>query len=218
MDKLTSRLTRKEIEGKDITTEDLKLVLRTYSKAANTRLRALEKANLTSAPAYVKIKNYARDKRDFMALDKRGRFKFNTNTRRMDREAVQEELIQLHTFLFESKTSTVSGAKERKRKQRESQKRYRKGKSKRWSKYFENMSESEYDKFFTYSNLKKVHEAFDSDTVIRLIESSEQNPFIAGDPKLLDLALEPIIDSINDMSEMALFRYVWHYRPTGSVT
>ena len=58
---LEQRLTWQEIEtSTDI--EHLKQVLRIYSKAANTRLRALEKAGLAgSSNAYQTVRNYAYD-------------------------------------------------------------------------------------------------------------------------------------------------------------
>ena len=219
MEALTPRLTRKQIENKDISIEDLKLTLRVYSKTANTRLRALEKAGLSgSSPSYKAIKAFARDGRGFMAIDKSGRFKFNTNTRGMDRAALEEELINLHKFLFEVKTSTVSGAKEHKKKVREEHARYKKGKSKKWSDYFSNMSEEEFDMFFTYENIKKVYDVFGSRITINTIEKSRDNPDIGGDLSLLDKALDPIASQLESMSEMALYRYVETYKPTGSVT
>ena len=58
---LEQRLTWQEIEtSTDI--EHLKQVLRIYSKAANTRLRALEKAGLAgNSNAYQTVRNYAYD-------------------------------------------------------------------------------------------------------------------------------------------------------------
>lgn len=218
MEALTPRLTRRQIENKDISIDDLKLTLRVYSKAANTRLRALEKAGLSgSSPAYRAIKAFARDGRDFMAIDKSGRFKFNTNTRRMDRSELVDELINLHKFLFEVKTSTVSGAKEHKKKIREEHAKYKKGKSKKWSEYFSNMSEEEFDMFFDYENIMRVWAVFGSRVTIRTIEISKENPNIGDDLSLLDKALAPISAQLENMSEMALYRYVETYEPTGSV-
>lgn len=215
---LTPRISRNKIESPTLPMDQLKLTLNVYSRAANTRLRALEKAGLTTAPAYKAIKDFARDDREFIGTTKHGEFKFKTSFKNRSREELQIELINLHKFLFESKTSTVQGAKTRKQNMLESHQKLKKGKSKKWAEYFRGMNEEEFDQFWSYSNIKKLYDAFGSKQVIVIIEAAQTNKNIGNNLALLDKALEDIADNLYNMSLSSVLRYVEDYEPTGSVT
>lgn len=218
MEKLTQRLTRHEIET--ITDIDkLKQVLRIYSKAANTRLRALEKANLTTAsPAYEEVRNYAYDDRNFMAWTRKGEFKFNTNTRGMEVAQIRAELKALDTFLFRTHTSTVTGAKTARQKIREATtKQNSQGtKSQKVIDFFEDMTDEEFDDFWKYENIKRLYDMYGSDEAVRIIEAGLENPYINGSYELLDMAL---VDILNDTAKSlsSIYREIEDYTPTGSV-
>ena len=218
----TPRLSLKQIESPDIPMDKLQLTLDVYSRVANTRLRALEKAGLTTAPAYKKIKDFSRDNRQFIAVGTRksskGKFKFSTKIKGRSREDIQEELIQLHKFLFEAKTSTVSGAKERKKNMLESHQRLKEDKSPEWAEYFQGMSEEEFEQFWNYANIKALLDAFGSKQVIIIIEAARSNNNIGDDLSLLNKALENIKDKLYEMSLSSVLEYVADYEPTGSVT
>lgn len=218
MEQLSQRLTRHEIET--ITDVDkLKQVLRIYSKAANTRLRALEKANLTNAPAYESIRNYAYDERNFMAWTKKGEFKFNTNTRGMQLNQIRRELLELDTFLFRSHTSTVKGAKTAREKIRQATtaQNSRGTKSQRVIDFFDGMSDEEFDSFWHYENIKRLYDMYGSDEAVRIIEAGLDNPNINGSYELLDMALADILnDEAKSLS--SIYRDLESWEPTGSVT
>lgn len=217
MEKLTQRLTRQQIESMtDI--EKLKQVLRIYSKAANTRLRALEKAGLTSAPAYESIRNYAYDERNFMAWTKNGQFKFNTNTRGMAINQIRRELLELDTFLFRSHTSTVKGAKSAREKIRAAtvKQNQRGTKSQRVIDFFDNMSDEEFDDFWHYENIKRLYDMYGSDEAVRIIEAGLDNPNINGSYELLEMALADILND-DTKSLASIYRDLEDFEPTGSV-
>ena len=203
---LEQRLTRQEIESStDI--EHLKQVLRIYSKAANTRLRALEKAGLAgNSNAYQVARNYAFDESNIMSWTASGQFKFNTNFRGMELAQLRRELLELDTFLFRSHTSTVTGAKESAKKIREATiKQNKRGtKSKRVRDFFGGMSDSLFD-------------MYGSDEAIRIIEHGLDKLAIDGNYELLDMALADILN--DDMkSVQEIYDDLDDWKPTGSVT
>ena len=226
MEALTQRLTRHEIET--ITDIDkLKQVLRIYSKAANTRLRALEKAGLTNAPAYKTVRDFAYDDYGFMGTTKNGEFKFRTNTRGMDVELLRAELLKLDTFLFRTHTSTVKGAKTAREKIRKATVDQTKSgtKSKRVTDFFSGMSNDQFDEFWDYENLKRLIDIYGTDEAVRIIEAASDNPAIGNDygqidrviGELLDNTLADIIND-NEKSLTSLYDSLKEYKPVGSVT
>ena len=96
---------RKPFDPQYMSKEELaKKVEKNYRKA-NDRLKALEKAGLTKASnAYRYIEREKYDEADY--LTKQGRFK--KPTKKMTRNDLLSEYVNLNRFLNESKTSTVS--------------------------------------------------------------------------------------------------------------
>lgn len=216
---LEQRLTWQEIEtSTDI--EHLKQVLRIYSKAANTRLRALEKAGLAgNSNAYQTVRNYAYDEMNIMAWTASGKFKFNTNTRGMEIEQIRRELKELDKFLFRSHTSTVTGAKTSAKKIREATiaQNKRGTKSKRVQDFFGGMSDTQFNDFWKLANIKRLFDMYGSDEAIRIIEHGLDKLAIDGDFELLDMALADILN--DDMkSVQQIYDDLDDWKPTGSVT
>lgn len=216
---LTPRLSLKQIESPNVSLDKLRLTLNVYSRTANTRLRALEKAGLTSSPAYRQIKDFARDSREFIGTTKHGEFKFSTRTTGRSREDIQKELIQLHKFLFEAKTSTTAGEKKRRKMIKKSNEKIREDKSGAWSEKVKNMSDEEFQQFWEYSNLKRFMDLFGSDNTTTLIDVyAAKNPNIKNDLALLDKALEGLSTTMSEMDVLSIFDYIEAYEPTGQVT
>lgn len=216
---LEQRLTWQEIDtSTDI--EHLKQVLRIYSKAANTRLRALEKAGLAgSSNAYQTVRNYAYDEMNIMAWTASGKFKFNTNTRGMEIEQIRRELKELDKFLFRSHTSTVTGAKTSAKKIREATiaQNKRGTKSKRVQDFFGGMSDSQFNDFWKLANIKRLFDMYGSDEAIRIIDHGLDKLDIDGNFELLDMALADILN--DDMkSVQQIYDDLDDWKPTGSVT
>ena len=226
MEKLTQRLTREEIET--ITDIDkLKQVLRIYSKAANTRLRALEKAELTNAPAYQAVRDLAYDDFGFMGRTKKGEFKFRTNTRGMELDLIRAELLKLDTFLFRAHTSTVTGAKTARQKIREATiNQTRSGtKSERISNFFSGMKQEVFDEFWDYQNLKRLIDIYGTDEAVRIIEAASDNPNIGSDLSNIDRVIGELLDNVladiindNEKSLTSLYDALKEFKPVGSVT
>lgn len=223
---LTPRLSLKQIENPNVSLDKLRLTLNVYSRTANTRLRALEKAGLTSSPAYRQIKDFARDGREFIGTTKHGEFKFSTRTTGRSREDIQKELIQLHKFLFEAKTSTTAGEKKRRKLIKKSNEKIREDKSANWAGKVKKMSDEEFEQFWDYANLKRFYDLFGSDNTATLMDIAAENPNIKGDMKLLDkiigeleeAAIKGLQITLADMDYMTIFDEVEAYEPTGQVT
>ena len=216
---LNQRITRQEIENStDI--EKLKLILRVYSKAANTRLRALEKAGLAgNSNAYQAARNYAYDELNIMGWTASGQFKFNTNTRGMELEQIRRELKELDTFLFRSHTSTVTGAKESAKKIREAtiKQNSRGTKSQEVRDFFSAMSDEKFEEFWELENVRRLFDLYGSDEAVRIVEAGLDNPHINGSWELLDAALKDIINN-KKKDAITIYDDLKDYKPTGSVT
>lgn len=139
----------------------LKKELARLTKRANSRLRQLEKSNLTNASnAYRYIEKLENLADDAVTLDKKGRIKFKTNYKykKYEKQFLEHRLKVVQEFL-NAKTSTVTGTK----------KKYEKA-------YKTATGVTEIDENFdTWSYafseglFKKMAENFDSNTVIDIL-------------------------------------------------
>lgn len=215
---LTPRASLHQIGYQKADIEMLKRLLRTYSKTANQRLRELEKQGLEmQSNAWKAIRDYAYDSADFIAYDSKGRFKFKTNTRGMTREQLQEEVKQLHKFLFEAKTSTVKGTKAHYEKIRESigkSKKTKRGqtKSKRLRDFFGNMSDLEFAEFWSYANIEKVMKMYGSEVGVLIVTEGLEK---FGSLSNLDNFLASVLNSSVGWEEV--LADIQLYEPTGKV-
>lgn len=169
-------MSRRSIAHRNTSEDKLRKLVSDYAKAANKRLRNLEKANVQNASAaYRQIRTYSRDSRSFMGTTKNGEFKFRTDVKKMDRETLQREAMELDTFLFRARTSTVRGVKEQYKKIKESIGRQdiNDTKTKRVMDYFNNMSMEEFNEFWENQSMSVMIEMYGSDEVIKLIKEGE---------------------------------------------
>lgn len=137
--------------------EQLAFAVRNLAKTANQRLREIEKQNLTKASnAYRYVERQAFDEQQFIAYTSKGQIKFDTNTRKKTFWELKEEVAELRTFLYESKTSTVKGTRERYRKSYEA--------------YKENngteLSFEEFGEMWLQNNMKKAIKMYGSDVAV----------------------------------------------------
>ena len=101
---------RKPFDPQYMSKEELAKKVEKNYKKANDRLKALEKAGLTKASnAYRYIERESYDNAKY--LTSKGRFK--KPTKKMSRNDLLSEYVNLNRFLNESKTSTVKGTKSR---------------------------------------------------------------------------------------------------------
>ena len=144
-------MSRRSISQRNISEDKLRKLVSNYAKTANKRLRNLEKAKVENASAaYRQIRTYSRDKRTFMGTTKKGEFKFRTDVKKMDRETLQREAMELDTFLFRARTSTVRGVKDQYKKIKEAIGRQdiNDTKTQRVMDYFNDMSMEEFNEFW----------------------------------------------------------------------
>lgn len=88
--------------------------IRNMANLANSRLRALERNDLTAASnAYRYIERRHFDKDSALATDRSGRMKFDTALKNKTHNQLQHEKRELQRFLYEAKTSTVRGTNAR---------------------------------------------------------------------------------------------------------
>lgn len=101
---------RKPFDPQFMSKDELSKKIEKNYKKANDRLKALEKAGLTKASnAYRYIERESYDNAEY--LTKSGRFK--KPNKKMSRNELLSEYVNLNRFLNESKTSTVKGTKDR---------------------------------------------------------------------------------------------------------
>lgn len=172
----TQKMSRQQISNRDIDEDKLRELVSDYAKAANRRLRSLEKGNVQEASAaYRQIRTFSRDSREFMGTTKNGEFKFRTDVSKMDKETLQREALELDTFLFRSKTSTVKGVKALYREiKKKVESQNAEGTKEQWvMDYFKNMSMEDFNQFWENQSMSEIVDAYGSDEVIRLIQEGE---------------------------------------------
>ena len=156
------------------------------AKRANTRLRALEKENLTKTSAYENVRRMGFDGSNSISYTKNGEIKFRTDVSKMTESELKEHQRIIEDFL-QSKSSKVGEIKKRR------QKAYNK-----WKKEKErqgqniDMDVNEFSEFWELSIIKKLKDAYGSvevevmvlsygeSTVIETIEEMEKeglNPY-----------------------------------------
>ena len=82
------------------------------AKRANTRLRAIEKANLTKTSAYENVRRMGFDDSKYIAYTKKGEIKFRTDVSKMSESELKEHQRVIEDFL-QSKSSKVGEIKKR---------------------------------------------------------------------------------------------------------
>lgn len=101
--------------------KELEKVVSTWAKRANTRLRELEKQGMsTISNVYVYLRGMEAVGVGYMDKTKQGDIKFKTKVKKQTINQLRQEASKLKTFLFDAKTSTPTGTKQRFEKQYES--------------------------------------------------------------------------------------------------
>ena len=169
-------MSRRSIAQRNISEDKLRELVSDYSKTANRRLRSLEKSGVENASAaYRQIRTYSRDNREFMGTTKNGEFKFRTDVSKMDKETLQREALELDTFIFRAKTSTVKGVKDQYKRIKEAIGRQdiNDTKTQRVMDYFNKMSMEEFNEFWENQSMSVMIDMYGSDEVVKLIKEGE---------------------------------------------
>lgn len=137
----------------------------TMAKRANQRLRELEKHGLTEAShAYRYVERLTFDADSATAHDKKGRIKWNTNTRGKSYQQLQHEKAELERFLNQAKTSTVRGTL------KQFEKGYQTYEEKAKKAGRKTVSRSEYGDIWRMRNIKNLQKIYGSNEAVRIIE------------------------------------------------
>ena len=156
------------------------------AKKANTRLRAIEKANLTKTSAYENVRRMGFDGSNSIAYTKNGEIKFRTDVSKMSESELKEHQRVIEDFL-QSKSSKVGEIKKRRQKAYD---KWKKEKERQGQNI--DMDVNEFSEFWELSIIKKLKDAYGSvevevmvlsygeSTVIETIEEMEKeglNPY-----------------------------------------
>ena len=140
------------------------------AKKANTRLRAIEKANLTNTSAYQNIRRMGFDDSKNISYTKKGEIKFRTDVSKMSESELKEHQRIIEDFL-QSKSSKVGEIKKRRQQAYE---KWKKEKERQGQNI--DMDVNEFSEFWELSIIKKLKDSLGSDEVELLVsEYGEKN-------------------------------------------
>lgn len=133
------------------------------AKRANTRLRAIEKANLTKTSAYENVRRMGFDDSKHIAYTKKGEIKFRTDVSKMSESELKEHQRVIEDFL-QSKSSKVGEIKKRRQ---QAYDKWKKEKERQGQNI--DMDVDEFSEFWELSNIKKLKDNLGSDEVELLV-------------------------------------------------
>lgn len=140
------------------------------AKKANTRLRAIEKANLTNTSAYENVRRMGFDDSKNISYTKKGEIKFRTDVSKMSESELKEHQRIIEDFL-QSKSSKVGEIKKRRQ---QAYDKWKKEKERQGQNI--DMDVNEFSEFWELSNIKKLKDSLGSDEVELLVyEYGEKN-------------------------------------------
>ena len=129
------------------------------AKRANTRLRAIEKANLTNTSAYENVRRMGFDDSNHIAYTKNGEIKFRTDVSKMSESELKEHQRVIEDFL-QSKSSKVGEIKKRRQ---QAYDKWKKEKERQGQNI--DMDVNEFSEFWELSIIKKLKDAYGSEEV-----------------------------------------------------
>ena len=178
--------------------EQLKFAVGVLSKTANQRLRQIEQAGLTRASnAYRYIEGRAYDEEPYMDKTKNGEMKFRTNYRDATLNSLREQMGELQEFLFKSKTSTVSGVKNKYLKGYETAKKNNPD-------LFGQMSFDEFSDLWNTFNMKQIIKMYGSDIAVKFINEAESEGLSQDDINEIMSSIDEhtsYMDLVNQVNE-----------------
>ena len=133
------------------------------AKRANTRLRAIEKANLNKTSAYENVRRMGFDDSKHIAYTKNGEIKFRTDVSKMTESELKEHQRVIEDFL-QSKSSKVGEIKKRRK---QAYDKWKKEKERQGQNI--DMDVDEFSEFWELSNIKKLKDNLGSDEVELLV-------------------------------------------------
>ena len=165
------------------------------AKRANSRLRALEKANLTKTSAYENVRRLGFDDSNSISYTKNGEIKFRTDVSKMTESELKEHQRIIEDFL-QSNSSKVGEIKKRR------QKAYNK-----WKKEKErqgqtvDMDVNEFSEFWELSIIKKLKDVYGSEEVEYMIITYGEGTVTETIKEMEKEGLNPYNTSIQELHD-----------------
>ena len=163
------------------------------AKRANTRLRAIEKANLTKTSAYENVRRMGFDDSKHIAYTKNGEIKFRTDVSKMSESELKEHQRVIEDFL-QSKSSKVGEIKKRRQ---QAYDKWKKEKERQGQNI--DMDVDEFSEFWELSIIKKLKEAYGSEEVEYMVITYGESTVIETIQEMEKEGLNPYNMSIEEI-------------------
>ena len=163
------------------------------AKRANTRLRAIEKANLTKTSAYENVRRMGFDDSKHIAYTKNGEIKFRTDVSKMSESELKEYQRVIEDFL-QSKSSKVGEIKKRRQ---QAYNKWKKEKERQGQNI--DMDVNEFSEFWELSIIKKLKNAYGSEEVEYMIITYGESTVIETIQEMEKEGLNPYNMSIQEI-------------------
>ena len=163
------------------------------AKRANTRLRAIEKANLTKTSAYESVRRMAFDDSKHIAYTKKGEIKFRTDVSKMSEKELKEHQQEIEVFL-QSKSSKVGEIKKRRQ---QAYDKWKKEKERQGQNI--DMDVNEFSEFWELSIIKKLKDAYGSEEVEYMVITYGEGTVIETIQEMEKEGLNPYNMSIQEI-------------------
>ena len=168
------------------------------AKRANTRLRAIEKANLTNTSAYENVRRMGFDGSKHIAYTKKGEIKFRTDVSKMSESELKEHQRVIEDFL-QSKSSKVGEIKKRRQ---QAYDKWKKEKERQGQNI--DMDVNEFSEFWELSIIKKLKDAYGSEEVEYMVITYGESTVIETITEMEKEGLNPYnmtLDEIHNRME-----------------
>ena len=163
------------------------------AKRANTRLRAIEKANLTNTSAYENVRRMGFDDSKNIAYTKKGEIKFRTDVSKMSESELKEHQRVIEDFL-QSKSSKVGEIKKRRQ---QAYDKWKKEKERQGQNI--DMDVNEFSEFWELSIIKKLKDVYGSEEVEYMVITYGESTVIETIQEMEKEGLNPYNMSIQEI-------------------
>ena len=163
------------------------------AKRANTRLRAIEKANFTNTSAYENVRRMGFDDSNHIAYTKNGEIKFRTDVSKMTESELKEHKRVIEDFL-QSKSSKVGEIKKRRQ---QAYDKWKKEKERQGQNI--DMDVNEFSEFWELSIIKKLKNAYGSEEVEYMVLTYGESTVIETIQEMEKEGLNPYNLSIQEI-------------------
>ena len=164
------------------------------AKRANTRLRAIEKANLTNTSAYENVRRIGFDDSKHIAYTKKGEIKFRTDVSKMSESELKEHQRVIEDFL-QSKSSKAGEIKKRRQ---QAYNKWKKEKERQGQNI--DMDVNEFSEFWELSIIKKLKNAYGSEEVELMVLTYGESTVIETIQEMEKEGLNPYNMSIQELN------------------